>query len=393
MMRKFLYQIVILLFVVSCFISCSGDNSSKEIKSITPKRASIYIEKMKIEYSQSFAIEYFDNYKIISVFSSDEKRNLIFQYLLLPDGNKIPKGYANAMIIRTPVKSVIPLTSLYIGFLDKLNLTDKIVAVDKYQYVNSAKVKKFIEAGKVSEVGESFSLNLEKVFELKPGLLLTYGNGNPLADGSPKLIQNGIKVASTTIHLENSPLARAEWIKFVAAFFDYEKEANEVFDKLAERYNNLVLLTKDIKKRPTVFTEALFGGMWYEPGGNSYMAKLLNDAGADYLWSDDKSSGSIKLTYEQVYERAHNADFWINVHFWNKFSDVLENDPRNSKFKAYRTKNIFNYNRLVNEHGFYEYWENSVINCDVVLSDLIKIFHPELLPGYKMIYYKKLTSN
>jgi iron complex transport system substrate-binding protein len=393
MKRIFFFRVIIIVMVVSFFAGCSGDNSSKNSTLPNAQSNTVYKEKMKVEYSKNFSIEYFENHKVINIFSPGEKRNLVFRYLLLPEGIEVPKGYKNAMVVRTPIKSVVSLTSLYIGFLDKLKLTGKIVAVDKFQYVSSSTANELIRAGKICEVGESFSLNIEKVFELKPGLILTYGNGNPLIDGNPKLTKNGLHVASTTIHLENSPLARAEWIKFIAAFFDYEKEANIVFNRLAQRYNNLVELTINFKNRPTVFTEAILGGMWYEPGGNSYLSKLLKDAGANYLWSDDKSTGSLKLTYEQVYEKAHNADFWINVHFWNTIDDALKNDPRNSKFRAFQTKNIFNYNMQVNQHGYYEYWENGVINCDVVLSDLIKIFHPELLPGYKMTYYKKLSNN
>lgn len=388
MKRQLVKKFTLALLALFIISACSNQNKRESAGSVNIGSA----DKMKIEYSKNFNIEYYDGYKVISVFSPDEKRSLVYQYLLLPENGEIPKGFQNAMVVRTPVKSVISLTSIYIGFLDKLNLTDKITGVDKFDYVNSPKVIGLINEKKISEVGESFSLNVEKVFELNPDLILTFGNGNPMVDGNPKLIKNGKHVASSTIHLENSPLARAEWIKFVAAFFNCEKKANEVFDGLVKRYNELAALTRDIKTRPSVFTEALFGGMWYEPGGESYMAKLLNDAGADYPWKDDKSTGSLKLTYEQVYEKAHNADFWVNVHFWNKIEDALKNDPRNSKFKAFKTKNIYNYNVLVNKYGFYEYWENGVINCDVILSDLIKIFHPELLPDHKLVYYKKLAG-
>jgi len=384
------YKPLLFLFPLFLFISCSGDNTSKKTSPDTG--GSVHKEKMKIEYSKNFTIEYFDKYKVISVFSPDDKRSIVFQYLLLPGGAEIPKGYSGAMTVRTPVKRVIALSSIYIGFLDKLNLLDKVIAVDLFRYVGSAKAKKLIKDGRITEVGESFSLNLEKVFELNPDLIITYGNGNPMVDGNPKIIKNGLHIASTTIHLESSPLARAEWIKFVAAFFDYEKEANEIFGKIAGHYNELASLTKDLKTRPSVFTEALFGGMWYEPGGESYLAKMLRDAGANYLWSDDKSAGSLKLSFEQIYERAHNADFWVNVHFWNKKEDAIKNDPRNNKFKAYKTGNIYNYNLLVNEYGYYEYWENGVINCDIVLADLIKIFNPGLLPDHKLIYYQKLAD-
>ncbi|MCX6175730.1 MAG: ABC transporter substrate-binding protein [Ignavibacteriales bacterium] len=385
-------RIVILIGLIYFFNSCTDSKTSDNSIKNKQNNKSIYKDQLKIEYSKSFEIKYLDSAKVINVFAPDISRKEIFQYLLLPKNVSIPKGYEHAQVIRTPINTAIVLTSIYVGFLDKLNLTDKILAVDNSKYICSAKARELIESGKITEVGDSRSLNIEKVFSLKPDLLFTYGNGNPNVDGDPKLIQNGIHIASGTFHLENSPLARAEWIKFIAAFFDKEKEANDVFDGISERYNKLIKLTQNITFRPTVFTEAELGGVWYEPGGNSYMSKLLNDAGAEYLWKQDQSTGSLKLNYEQIFEKAHDADFWVNVLFWNKQSDVLKNDPRNSKFKAFRTKNIYNNNASLNKFGFYEYWETGVINCDLVLSDLIKIFHPELLREYKFKYYKRISE-
>lgn len=386
-------RIVILAGLIYFFYSCTDTNTSSNTIKNKQNNRSIYKDQLKIEYSKSFEIKYLDSAKVINVFAPDISRKEIFQYLLLPKNVRIPKGYDHAQIIRTPINTAIVLTSIYVGFLDKLNLIDKIIAVDNSKYIYSTKARELIESGKITEVGDSYSLNVEKVFSLNPDLLFTYGNGNPYIDGDQKLIQNGIHIASGTFHLENSPLARAEWIKFLAAFFDKEKEANDVFDGISERYNKLTERTQNITYRPTVFTEAQLGGVWYEPGGNSYMSKLLNDAGAEYLWKQDQSTGSLKLNYEQIFEKAHDADFWVNVHFWTKLSDVLKNDPRNSKFKAFRTKNIYNNNASLNKFGFYEYWETGVINCDLVLGDLIKIFHPELLPEYKFKYYKRISDN
>jgi iron complex transport system substrate-binding protein len=386
-------KIVILIGLIFFFNACADSNKSDSTLKNKQNNKSIYKDQLKIEYSKSFEIIYLDSAKVINVFSPDKSEKEIFQYLLLPKNAGIPKGYDNAQIIRTPVNTAIVLTSIYVGFLEKLNLIDKIIAVDNSHYIFSDKVGKLIESGKVTEVGDSYSLNIEKVFSLKPDILFTYGNGNPYIDGDKKLIQNGIHIASGIFHLENSPLARAEWIKFLAAFFDKEKEANDVFNSMTERYNKLTKLTQNISSRPTVFTEAPFGGAWYEPGGNSYMSKLLNDAGADFVWKHDQSTGSLKLNYEQIFEKAHDADFWVNVLFCAKRSDMLKNDPRNSKFKAYRTKNIYNNNASINKFGLYEYWETGVINCDLVLSDLIKIFHPELLPDYKFKYYKRITDD
>jgi iron complex transport system substrate-binding protein len=387
-----LYVMIAIALVISCisFFASSHKQGGAQLKK--GYSSPYYKDELKVKYSKSFEIEYYDSAKIIRVFTPDSARTLIYQYLLLPNGVNVPSGYGAYQIIRTPVKSVISLTSIYIGFLEKLDLLDKLIAVDNFQFINSEKVKELIKEKRITEVGETANLNIEKVISINPGLLLTYGNGNPTVDGHQKLIQNGVLVASSTSHLENAPLARAEWIKFVAAFFDKEKKANEIFDSVEYRYNKLKTLAGTAKNKPTVFTDAVFIGKWYEPGGASFAAQLLKDAGADYIWKDNNSTGSLKLNYEQVLDKAYNADFWINVHFWNKISDVVKEDPRNAKFKAYQTKNIYNNNAIMNEYGGNEYWESGVINIDIVLADLIKIFHPDLLPEHNFKYYKKLAD-
>ncbi len=392
MLNKNTYRFIITLCIVIILSSCGKKNRESNTKQNAVSVRSIYKDQLKIEYSKSFEIEYLDSSKVVRVFSPDEKRTLIYQYLLLSKGVAQPEGYEDFQIIHTPVNSVITLSTLYIGFLEKINSLDKIIAVDEFKYINSSTVWQKIKEGKISEVGPTTNVNIEKVLDLNPDLLFTYGNGNPKLDGHLKLMQTGIKVASSTSHFENTPLARAEWIKFVAVFFDKEKEANEVFNKLVKDYNKLVNLTREVKDKPTVFTQAMYGGIWFTPGGKSYIATQLKDAGADYMWKDDSTTGSLHLTYEQVYEKAYDADIWIHVHLWNKISDALESDSRNSKFKAYKTKNIYNYNALLNEFGGNEYFETGVINADVVLADLIKIFHPDLLPGHKLKYYKKLLD-
>jgi iron complex transport system substrate-binding protein len=393
MKKKYIYILGAAVLVIAAVFLIRGFSGASENSVISSGKSSLYPEIMKVRYSKSFEIEYLDSAKIIRVFTPDEKRTLIFRYLLLPEGKPVPAGYSNYQVVRTPVKTLISLSSIYVGFLDKLDLLDRLVAVDNFEFVVSPKVKELIRENKIAQVGETVNLNVEKVFAMNPGILLTYGNGNPVQDGHQKLIENGIKVASTTSHLENTPLARAEWIKFVAAFFDKEKKANQVFDSLEANYNRLKELASKVKTRPTVFTDALFGGKWYKPGGNSYAARLILDAGGDYLWKDNNSAGSLKLDFEQVYEKAHDADFWINVHYWNKISEIEHTDPRYTKFKAYRTRNVFNNNASVNEFGGNEIWESGIIRCDEILADLIKIFHPELLPGHTLRYYKKLAEN
>jgi len=394
MKKIFLIPAVVFLVIILVLVKIASSSGSGEQGALkkTPG-GSVYKDQVKIEYSKSFEVEYFDSAKIVKVFSPDKNRTLIFSYLLLPQGKTAPKGFENYQVINVPVKSAISLSSIYIGFMERLGILDKLIGVDTYDYIVSPQAKALIKKNNIQVVGSTINLNTEKVFAMNPGILLTYGNGNPVQDGHQKLIQNGIRVASSTSHLEITPLARAEWIKFVAVFFDQEKRANEVFDSVKNNYQKLTALASKAGKKPTVFTDEMYGGKWYEPGGNSFVATMIKDAGGDYVWGSDKSTGSLKLDYEQVYEKAHDADVWINVHYWTKKSDVIKADPRYSKFKAYAMNTIFNSRASVNEFGGNELWESGIINCDVVLADMIKIFHPELVPEHQFKYYKKLADN
>lgn len=379
---------ILLLIILSLLISCTNHKDKDTINNNSGN--TIYKDKLTVNYSKNFKIEYSDSIKIITVFSSDSLKKVMAIYILAGKNIKTFPVIQNSQLIRTPIKSVGVLTSLYIGFLEKLDLLDKVIAIDNINYIFSPAIHRKYKEGKVEEVGDATSMNIEKIFSLNPGIVFTYGNGNPYLDGSKKLIRNNIPIASSPFHLETTPLARAEWIKFIAAFFDKEKEANEVFSKTERRYHELQEIAEKAKERPTVFTEAIFGGTWYVPGGKSFMATLLDDAGADYIWKDNKDIGSLKLSFEQVYNKANSADFWINALLWKNLEDGLKNDPRNNKFKAFKTGNVYNNNASINENGLYEYWENGIINCDLVLADLIKIFHPELLPEHQFKYYNKL---
>jgi iron complex transport system substrate-binding protein len=144
------------------------------------------------------------------------------------------------------------------------------------------------------------------------------------------------------------------------------------------------------KGRPSVFSDIKYGDTWFIPGGNSYAANLLKDANSNYLWGDTEKRGSIPYSFETVYVKAVNADFWINCSNFKTFKDIERADTRYKDFKAFRTGNIFNNNKRENEAGGNDYWESGLVSPDVILSDLVKIFHPELLPGYELFYYKKI---
>ena len=209
-------------------------------------------------------------------------------------------------------------------------------------------------------------------------------------DTHPKLEEAKLPYVINSEWNEQSPLGRAEWIKFMAVFFNKESEVNELFQSMVDEYKALADLAAKVTAKPSVFMGAPYQGTWWVSGGGSHAAQLLTDAGADYIWSDDDSTGSLMLDIESVFELAEEADFWINVGYWNSLDDAKAADDRFTKFSAHEEGTVYNYNKRLGPNGGNDYLESGSANPHKVLADLITIFHPGLLPEHELYYYKKL---
>lgn len=347
-------------------------------------------EKLTIDYSEGWTVEYFNHYKVITVLNPWRDAEETFQYVLVQCGAPVPEGYDNAQVIEVPIDTVITMSTTQLPHLVKLDRLDALIGHDDFAYVNTPEVRALIDAGKLVEVGGGADVNVELVLDANPDLVMTYGLGNPQWDAHPKLLEAGLKVALNSEYMETSPLGRVEWIKFTAAFFNAEAKAAEVFDEIANRYNEMSKVAKATETKPTVFVGIMRGDAWNMPGGRSYIARFLADAGAAYLWADDETTGSIPLDFEKVFERAAEADFWLNTSSWQSREEAAAADERYTQFRAYQTGAMYNNNARLNENGGNDYWEGGLANPDVVLADLIKIFHPELLPDHELVYYRQL---
>ena len=191
-------------------------------------------------------------------------------------------------------------------------------------------------------------------------------------------------------YLEKHPLGRAEWIKFVALFFNKEKTADSVFQVIENEYNKTTELALQIPMKPTVISGVVYGDAWFMPGGQNYAARLLKDAGCEYLWADDTSQGFLELSFESVYAKAKEADLWIGVGSFLSLKEIKDAEDRYSKFKPWQQKAVFTYNARKGAKGGSEFLELGYARPDLILKDLVKIAHPDLLPDYELYFHKKL---
>ena len=378
-MKKTGYTFIIILATVlsSCNSNKKGDNAASN----TADSLSI----MQIKYAKGFKVKDYANYKLVDVTDPSGESDVVYKYALLErgmDGKGIPSGYE---IIETPVQKAICMTTLQISNFIKLNATDRIVGMTSTRFLFNEKINRQLKEKKTVKVGIEGEFDTELILALNPDIILV----SPFKRGGYEAIRNlDIPLISFLGYKESSPLGQAEWIKFTAMLLGLEEQANNQFDEIEKRYRELLVLTEAVEKKPTVMSGELHSGNWYVVGGKSYLAQLFRDAGASYFMQNDDESGGFYVDFETVYSQGANTDYWRMVNSHNgtfTYEALQQSDARYADFKAFKEKKLIYCN--LREKPFYE---NTPVEPEVVLADLIKIFHPTLLPEYTPVYYELL---
>jgi len=374
---------IMLLFFYAILCSCVQQ---------TPKNVSDTGKNIAVSHAKGFEIIQHEGYKTINVFNPwQNAKDITYSYVLYNHKNDLPKGIKPDAMVNTPVKKVVCLSLTHIAVIDLLGKTNTIKGVSGAKYISNQQVSKQVEQGKTKDVGYDQGLNYEVVVSLKPDLVIAYGVTSEAANYINKLRELNIPVVINAEYLESSPLGKAEWMKFIAAFYDKEDVAAALFDSIEQQYNALVGLTLDIENKPVVLSSLPWKDTWYVPGGNSYFAKLIEDAGGRYLWRDNDAHESIPLAIETVIGRAGEADVWINTGTAKVKNDILKTDQRLKNIRPFKMDMVFNNNAKQNNAGGNEFWETGVVQPQVLLRDLIEIFHPGLL-DHDLYYYHQLKS-
>lgn len=374
---KIVYLFCFILICAACHESTSFQQIDNNVIEKSPK------------YAKRFNVKVGNDYSILELFGNKENNQVTTSFVLYSGGK--PNLNLEAYYIKVPVKKIASMSSIYSAMISKLNEGKSIIAIDNVDYYNDSFIVSQVQKGIIKEVSKGLSIEIEKTIAAKPDLILTFGEGNVKKDLNPQLTSAKIPVAISIDHLEETPLARAEWIKFISCFLKKESLADSLFSQTENRYLQLQSLIKDKSNRPTVLTEIKYGDAWYVPAGKSYIANLLSDAGANYYWYDDIHTGSLPLSFESVYLKAKDCDFWINLYNVNSKKELIGYDERYELFKAYRMNHLYNNNKIQNPKGYSNYWETGIVNPDDLLKDLIYIFYPSVLSNHNLKYYKILN--
>ncbi|WP_288427910.1 ABC transporter substrate-binding protein [uncultured Spirosoma sp.] len=358
-----------------------------------PQRTIPARPQVAVRYAKGFAIRYSGPYKFVSIMSPFDKSVDTVRYVLVPRGTPAPKGYAASQVIDIPLRSIVAMSSMHVGLAEFLGAEDLIVGLGNLKYVSSPKVIQRIDAGKVREVGRDQTINDEQVITMQPDLLMAMGSPTARLDHYRTIRGAGVPVLINSEWVETTPLGRAEWVKLLAALLNKETLVNQKFAKVEQEYNRLAALTKPVARKPTIISGMNSKDAWYVPDGDSYMTRFFLDAGGKYPWVNRRATGSLPLNFEAVYPVALTADYWLNVGMMSVDSkqSVLAKDVRYADFKAFKTGRLYSYTKRVNSRGSNDFWESGAVNPHLVLADLIRILHPDLLPKHQLIYYQQLN--
>ncbi len=349
------------------------------------------MDEGKPQYARGFRIERFTGYKILHVINPWQgSRTVHFQYILSDDTSRIPDSLKQHPVIQVPIKRVICMSTTHVAMIDALGESNAIVGISGSDYITHPGLRSKLERGEVRDVGADHTLNYELILTLRPDLVIAYGITAEVNGMVNRLKGLGIPVILNGDYLEDQPLGKTEWIRFLAPFFAGDQKADSVFISVASSYTQLKDLIGDTRQKPSVMTGLPWKDTWYIPGGKSFAAAYIRDAGGTYLWEDLDSREAVPLDLEAIYARAASADIWINCGAAGTLSEIVETDKRLSRFQPVGTGKIFNNNAQINPAGGNAFWESGVMSPHLILADLISIFHPEVLPDHELVYYKPL---
>ena len=309
------------------------------------------------------------------------------QYLLvLRDDAEAPSDF-EGQIVKAPVRRVVCMSSSHVAMFDAVGQVRRVAGVSGIDYISNPYVREHRLCGEVRDVGYDTNLNFELLAAMRPDLMLLYGvtGENTIVTG--KLRELGIPYIYIGDYMEESPLGKAEWLVLAAELCDLRAAGADTLQRIARDYQALKAHPAPDAPRPKVMLNTPYRDTWFLPSSQSYMIRLIEDAGGEYVYTKNDSDTSVAVDMEEAYLLANAADFWLNVGPCNTLAELTAQNPKFSGIPVVRSRNVYNNNRRQTPAGGSDFWESGVVRPDLVLRDLRTIFLGDSVPT---CYYKRL---
>ncbi|MDG1803738.1 ABC transporter substrate-binding protein [Flavicella sp.] len=378
---KIMKKVYTLFLFIGLFFSCTAPQKKD---SVSPHKT--------LKYAKGFSITQENGFQKITISNPYKNAEKKYEYLLVPKEKKVPNTNNNTQIIRTPVEKIIVTSTSHIPLLELLEKENTLVGFPNTNFISSPKTRKLVDHKQVKEIGKEEHINTEILLDLSPELVMSFAVDKP--NKSFTTIQKmGIPILLNGDWLEETPLGRAEWIHVFGAIFNETKKADSIFTHIEQEYLKAKkIASHKVKTKPTILSGSIFQDVWYLPAGESFIATYFKDAQINYLWENTKGTGSLSLNFESVFEKGQHADIWIGCSMNETKEQLLNSNPHYAQFDAFKNNNVYTFAKYKGATGGMFYFELGPIRPDLLLKDIIKISHPELLPEYKTVFFSKLDK-
>lgn len=378
-MRK--VTLLFLMLTLVLFLSaCSGKD----------KTVSVFIsgDTIPLRYADNLTLVNYPDYTIATLRNPWDTLKTLHTYILVPASQPLPAHLPEGTIVRTPLRKSVIYSSVHCSLMDKLGAAGSIGGVCDLKYIKLPVIQDGYRNGTVTDCGDGMNPDMEKIIDLHPDAILLSPFEN--SGGYGRVEKLNIPIIECADYMETSALGRAEWMRFYGLLFGKAAESDSLFARVEADYLWWAGRVADIEDKPTVFADLKSGATWYVPGGRSTVGRTFADAGADYVFSDLKNSGSSPLSFETVYEKAKDADIWLikyNMPEDKTYRDLKNDYAPYAGFRAFRERRVYGCNT-----GRVPYYEETPFHPEWLLEDLIKIFHPDVAKAEGGRYFRKLAD-
>ncbi len=364
-LKSMKFDKVLLVLLALALLGCTQHSSDQ-------------VEHGIVKFAKNFQIEFHDGYKILKVKEDETWKTYILYY------DKPPEG-VEGIPIKIPIKRMVVMSSTHIAQLEAINGTDAVVGFmygGRYKLYFPDVVER-LEKGEIVDLGSPNAPDYEKLIELNPDIVIIYVTSSN-EKVREKLRELGINYIVDSEWLENDPLGRAEWVKFFGALLDKDEEAEEYFNRIVKNVEEIEEAVSSVEEKPNVLWALIYKGRVYVPRGDSYVAKMIEYAGGNYLFKDVNGAGSEIINIEDLLLKGQKADVMIYSSYYVKsLDDIKRKEPRMADLKVFKERKIYNITP--------DYWQLGLLHPDIVIRDLAAILHPELFKDYEPRFFVRLT--
>ena len=378
-MKKRLTHTLILCVILWCTCSCtsSGNIDDYNMAVYTPTYATGF-HIVGAEGKQSTIIRVTNPWQ-----SADEVETMLF---IARGGEKAPNGF-RGQVLQGDAKRVVCMSSSHIAMLDAIGAVESVVGVSGKNFITNPYV--VAHQRTIADVGYDGNMNFELLVAQQPDIVLLFGVTGACVMES-KLDELGIPYIYIGEYVEEDPLGKAEWLIALAEIVGLRQQGLTYFSELPQRYEQLKSMAAAAQTpAPKVMLNTPYADSWFMPSTTSYIARLIADAGGDYIYKQNTSNHSLPIDLEQAALLTTQADIWLHVENVNSLDDLRRQLPKFAQMPCVQRGEVYNCDKRRVAGGGNDYWESGVVHPDVILRDLIKIFHPELV-SEEFVYYRKI---